>query len=43
LHGVDKVEKDEKTRYCLVSNLIEKNDWKKTKWLKEELDAREKK
>jgi len=43
LHGVDKVEEETKTRYCLVSNLIEKVDWKKNKLIKEVSDAREKK
>jgi hypothetical protein len=42
-HGVDKVEEETKTRYCLVSNLIEQADWKKNKLIKEALDAREKK
>jgi hypothetical protein len=31
LHGVQKVEEDGKTRYCLVSNLIEEPDWKTKK------------
>lgn len=31
LHGVEKVEEDDKTRYCLVSNLIEEPDWKTNK------------
>jgi len=43
LHGVDKVKEETTTRYCLVSNLIEKNDWKKNKLIKETVDAREKK
>jgi len=43
LHGVGKVETDGKTRYCLVSNLIEKADWKTKKVIKDISDAREKK
>ena len=35
LHGVDKVEEDTKTRYCLVSNLIETPDWQINKKIKE--------
>jgi len=31
LHGVDRVDTEEKPRYCLVSNLIEKTDWKTNK------------
>jgi hypothetical protein len=31
LHGVPKVEEEGKTRYCLVSNLIEEPDWKTKK------------
>jgi hypothetical protein len=40
LHGVEKVEIDAKTRYCLVSNLIEKNDWKLNKTIKEIQDKK---
>ena len=43
LKRVDKVEKETKTRYCLVTNLIEGTDWKKNKLIKEVSDAREKK
>jgi hypothetical protein len=43
LHGVPKIEEDGKTRYCLVSNIIEGEDWKKNKLIKEAIDAREKK
>jgi hypothetical protein len=43
LHGVDKVEEETKTRYCLVSNLIEQVDWKTKKVIKDISDAREKK
>jgi hypothetical protein len=43
LHGVDKVETESKTRYCLVTNIIEDPDWKKNKIIKEATDAREKK
>jgi quercetin dioxygenase-like cupin family protein len=43
LHGVGKVETDGKTRYCLVTNIIEGLDWKKNKLIKETSDAREKK
>ena len=43
LHGVGKVEEDSKTRYCLVTNIIEDADWKKNKSIKEITDAREKK
>jgi hypothetical protein len=43
LHGVGKVEEETKTRYCLVTNIIEGNDWKKNKLIKEVADAREKK
>jgi len=43
LHGVPKVEEDGKKRYCLVTNIIEGNDWKKNKLIKELGDAREKK
>jgi len=35
LHGVGKVEEETKTRYCLVSNLIEVPDWQLKKKLKE--------
>jgi hypothetical protein len=38
LHGVGKVEKETKTRYCLVSNLKEQGDWKKNKLIKEAFD-----
>jgi hypothetical protein len=40
LHGVDKVEEEAKTRYCLVTNMVESNDWKKNKIIKEATDAR---
>jgi hypothetical protein len=43
LHGVPKVEEDGKTRYCLVTNLIEQANWEKNKLIKDTLDAREKK
>ena len=43
LHGVGKVEEETKTRYCLVSNLIEQADWKTKKVIKDISDAREKK
>jgi hypothetical protein len=43
LHGVGKVEEETKTRYCLVSNLIEQADWKTKKIIKDISDAREKK
>ena len=43
LHGVGKVEEETKTRYCLVTNIIESPDWKKNKIIKEATDAREKK
>jgi hypothetical protein len=35
LHGVDKVEEETKTRYCLVTNIIESPDWKKNKTVEE--------
>jgi hypothetical protein len=38
LHGVLKVEEEAKTRYCLVSNMIEETDWKKKKLIKEAFD-----
>jgi hypothetical protein len=31
LHGVGKVEEETKTRYCLVTNIIDNADWKKNK------------
>jgi hypothetical protein len=43
LHGVDKIEKESNTRYCLVTNIIENADWKRNKLIKEIRDAREKK
>ena len=43
LHGVNKVDTDNQTRYCLVSNLNTDSDWKKNKLIKEATDAREKK
>jgi hypothetical protein len=43
LHGVLKVEEESKTRYCLVTNIIENANWKKNKIIKEVVDAREKK
>ena len=43
LHGVNKIEEEVKTRYCLVTNIIEGTDWKKNKIIKEAIDAREKK
>jgi hypothetical protein len=43
IHGVGKVEEETKTRYCLVSNLIEQPDWKTKKVIKDISDAREKK
>jgi hypothetical protein len=39
-HGVPKVEEDGKTRYCLVSNLIEQGDWVKNKIIQEAIDAK---
>jgi len=41
-HGVAKVEEDGKTRYCLVTNILDNADWKKNKIIKEAIDAREK-
>jgi hypothetical protein len=35
LHGVNKIEIEYKTRYCLVTNIIEGADWKKNKLLEE--------
>jgi hypothetical protein len=43
LHGVEKVENQEKTRYCLVTNFIETPNWKLKKTFKDLNDAREKK
>jgi hypothetical protein len=43
LHGVNKVDTDNQTRYCLVSNLNTDSNWKKNKLIKETIDAREKK
>ena len=43
LHGVNKVEEDGKTRYCLVTNIIESPNWEKNKLIKEFNDARDKK
>lgn len=43
LHGVEKVENQEKTRYCLVTNFIESPNWKLNKTFKDLNDAREKK
>jgi hypothetical protein len=43
LHGVSKVEEDGKTRYCLVTNIVENSDWKKNKIIKDAIDAKEKK
>jgi hypothetical protein len=43
LHGVNKIEEESKTRYCLVTNIIEDANWKKNKLIKETSDAREKK
>jgi quercetin dioxygenase-like cupin family protein len=42
LHGVAKIEEETKTRYCLVTNIIEGTDWKKNKLIKEATDARDK-
>ena len=42
-HGVSKVKEETTTRYCLVTNIIEGNDWKKNKLIKEASDARIKK
>jgi len=39
-HGVPKVEEDGKTRYCLVTNILDNADWKKNKRIKEKLDAK---
>jgi quercetin dioxygenase-like cupin family protein len=38
LHGVGRVEEETKTRYCLVTNIIEDADWKKNKSIKPILD-----
>jgi len=35
LHGVNKVETDSNTRYCLVTNIIQTPDWKKNKLIKD--------
>jgi hypothetical protein len=43
LHGVGKIEEETKTRYCLVSNLIDQPDWKTKKVIKDISDEREKK
>ena len=43
LHGVNKVEEETKTRYCLVTNILKGSDWERNKLIKEVLDAREKK
>jgi len=43
LHGVGKIEIESKTRYCLVTNIIDKPNWNKHKLIKEAIDAREKK
>jgi len=43
LHGVDAVVEENKTRYCLVTNIIESSDWKLNKTIKEMQDDREKK
>lgn len=43
IHGVERSKDENKTRYCVVSNLVEQGDWKKRKEIKEFLDAREKK
>jgi len=40
LHGVNPVIEDGRTRYCLVSNLIEKNDWRLNKTIKEIKDKK---
>jgi hypothetical protein len=42
LHGVSRIETETKTRYCLVTNIIDGTDWKKNKFLKEEIDTIEK-
>ena len=43
LHGVNKIDTDSPTRYCLVTNIIEKTDGKIKKVIKDISDAREKK
>ena len=43
LHGVNKIEEETKTRYCLVTNIKVSSDWVKRKLIKEAADAREKK
>jgi hypothetical protein len=35
LHGVDKIEDENKKRYCLVTNIIENPNWKKNKIIEE--------
>jgi len=42
-HGVEKVENQEKTRYCLVTNFLDAPDWRLKRKLKDFADAREKK
>jgi hypothetical protein len=42
-HGVNKIEEDLKTRYCLVTNIIFSSDWKKKKLIQDIKDEREKK
>jgi quercetin dioxygenase-like cupin family protein len=42
-HGVNKIEEDLKTRYCLVVNIMVDSDWKKKKLVQQIQNAREKK
>jgi hypothetical protein len=42
LHGVAKIEEETKTRYCLVTNIIENSNFKNNKIIKEAIDARDK-
>jgi len=42
LHGVSKVETESKTRYCLVTNIIDGTDWKKNKTINELINKKNK-
>ena len=42
LHGVDKVETESKTRYCLVTNILDSTDWKKNKTINELINKKNK-
>jgi hypothetical protein len=42
LHGVSKVETESKTRYCLVTNIIDNTDWKKNKTINELINKKNK-